>query len=66
MRRRSHVSRLTAPGRILLPAAFRRLGVGPCDGLRFVIGPDGVRLERAFPTDEDPARHIHGMGRHVR
>ena len=54
MRRRSHVSRPTATGWILRPAAVRRLGVGPGDGLRFVIGPDGVRLERAFPTDEDP------------
>ena len=55
MCRRSHVSRLSATGRIVLPVAVRRhLGVGPSDRLRYVIAPDGLRLERASPRDEDP------------
>ena len=55
MRRRTQYAKLSAAGWIEPPVEGRRhLGVGPGDRLHYVVTPDGVRIDRASPADEDP------------
>lgn len=46
-------ARITSKSQLVLPREVRReLGVGPGDTLEFVVGPDGVRIEKATVQDD--------------
>ena len=48
-------SKLSVKSQTVLPAEVReRLAVGPGDRLRYVLTPDGVRIEKAPAEGEDP------------
>ncbi|KQP82803.1 MULTISPECIES: AbrB/MazE/SpoVT family DNA-binding domain-containing protein [unclassified Methylobacterium] len=48
-------SKVSVKSQTVLPAEVReRLGIGPGDRLRYVITPDGIRIEKARPEGEDP------------
>ena len=48
-------SKISVESRTVLPAEVReRLSVRPGDRLRYLIGPDGVRIEKAAPESDDP------------
>ena len=55
MRAPSVYSKISVKSQTVLPTEVReRLAVGPGDRLRYVLEPDGVRIEKAPPAGEDP------------
>lgn len=47
-------SKLSVKSQTVLPRAVReRLRVGPGDSIRYVLGADGVRLEKAQAREDD-------------
>ena len=48
-------SKISVRSQTVLPAEVReRLSIGPGDRLRYVLEPDGVRIEKARPEGDDP------------
>ena len=48
-------SKVSVKSQTVLPVEVReRLGVGPGDRLRYLLTPDGVRIEKAPAEGEDP------------
>jgi len=52
---RTAYSKVSVKSQTVLPSEVREyLDVGPGDRVRYVLSPEGVRIEKALPEGDDP------------